>query len=183
MELESYWYQEERALASSQCYKSNFKVCQGKGIIIVFQIKNTRASASWVLKLQDRSGWSNNSTMLLRARQRKAKKRVIQSCNMLCAEQKQSCKEDALHTSKDAQWRKTQYCAHAVLGPKMQKRRKADTDAQVPVASPGLFLATSHRLLSHLIQLKRYVLQILCLLGSHTGIQNFKNFKLLNYLN
>ena len=46
-----------------------------------------------MLKLQDRSGWSNKSTMLLRAKERMAKKHVIQSCNIVvhmyyCAEAK-----------------------------------------------------------------------------------------------
>ena len=98
--------------------------------------KKAWAPASWVLKLQDRSGWDNNSTMLLRAKQRKAKKRVIQSCSMLCVLCRSKAVKRMLHTRPEMHTGGGQYvelCAGAKNAKKL-KRRKADTDALAAAA-------------------------------------------------
>ena len=79
-------------------------------------------SAFWVLKLQDRSGWDNNSTMLLRAKQRKAKKRVIQSCSMLCVLCRSKAVKRMLHTRPEMHTQRSNTLLNFLLGPKMQKK-------------------------------------------------------------
>ena len=83
------------------------------------------ASASWVLKLQYRSGWDNNSTMLLRAKQRKAKKRVIQSCSMLCVLCRSKAVKRMLHTRPEMHTGGGQYIYRIVCwGQKCKKKLK-----------------------------------------------------------